>query len=44
MFKNDDAGVAILVIHLWFSHFVLLNGTPKLQEAVTRKVEVVRVL
>jgi hypothetical protein len=43
-FKNDDAGVAVLVVHLRFSHFVLLHGTPKLQEAVAGKVEVVRVL
>lgn len=43
-FKNDDAGVAVLVVHLRFSHFVLLDVTPKLQEAVAGKVEVVRVL
>jgi len=43
-FKNHDASVAVLVVHLRFSHFVLLDGTPKLQEAVAGKVEVVRVL
>ena len=41
-FKNHN-GITILVVHLRFLHFVLLDGTLKLQEAVTGKVEVLQV-